>query len=63
MFSRIMRKTLFTRQERMLIKNQRVPFVLDSRDTESSSQDENLKPPLDITSKYYLPLLSGVYRE
>ena len=37
MFSKIMRKTIFTRLERALMKNQKVPFVLDENDAESSS--------------------------
>ena len=53
MFSQIIRKIIFTRQERMLMKNQKVPFVLDAKDAESSSQNERLTTPKEITSKYY----------
>ena len=53
MFSQIIRKIIFARQERMLMKNQKVPFVLDAKDAESSSQNERLTTPKEITSKYY----------
>ena len=53
MFSRMMRRTIFTRKEILLMSNQKYPFLLDEKDAESSSQNESLMRNKEITSKYF----------